>query len=247
MSTEIVPIATEHEARRITERIRAALDRLSTAWGDLVERVTEAHERRVDEALGYDSWESYAKAELTPSSEIATELRREIVAKLSEAGMSTRAIAPVVGVSQRQVSTDVRSNFSPETEVGPVDAPASAAPRTVTGLDHKTYTVAPKPPMAEPDQSSGEPEVSVIEPATGEIHTEPSFAPGVKGKIYGPKFNQEKAIRNLTHMCEGIVFGTKNISNPTFDSEEASSITASLSAAITSLKQIIKLVKENQK
>ena len=30
--------------------------------------------------------------------------------------MSTRAIAPVVGVTQRQVSTDVRSHFSPEPE-----------------------------------------------------------------------------------------------------------------------------------
>ena len=139
MSTEVAPIATEHEARRITERIRAALDRLSTAWGDLVERVTEAHERRVDEALGYDSWESYAKAELTPSSEIATELRREIVAKLSEAGMSTRAIAPVVGVSQQLVSNDqkVTKSLSPD----------QSEPRTVTGLDHKTYTVAPKPPI----------------------------------------------------------------------------------------------------
>lgn len=40
-------------------------------------------------------------------------IRRELVGLLSAQGMSTRAIAPAVGVSQRQVSSDVRSNFSP--------------------------------------------------------------------------------------------------------------------------------------
>lgn len=59
---------------------------------------------------------------------------------LAGEGMSTRAIAPIVGVSQSQVDRDVRlrdPNGSP--------GPASSA---VTGLDGKTYT--PRPPRPTP-------------------------------------------------------------------------------------------------
>lgn len=99
---------------------------------------------------------------------------RPVVAQLSAAGMSTRAIAPVVGVSPRQaaydrsagvqslhtcptpepaeVTPDVSPAPTPEpAEVAEVEeAPATevaAAPTTVTGLDGKTYT-RPAPPEA---------------------------------------------------------------------------------------------------
>ena len=48
---EVVEL-TEAEARRLTERIRTALDRVSTAWADLAERITEAFQRHADLALG---------------------------------------------------------------------------------------------------------------------------------------------------------------------------------------------------
>ena len=52
---EVVATMTEPEARRATERIRTALDRVSTAWQDLAERVADAYSRRADLALGYGS------------------------------------------------------------------------------------------------------------------------------------------------------------------------------------------------
>lgn len=299
MSTEIIeqearPWFTEQEARRATELTRVAADRVVASVATYVERVTEDYERRADVALGYESWEAYATSELAGEASFPTEIRRTIVGQLSQIDrwasrepMSTRAIAPTVGVGKSTIERDQVSHGGPpetpsqaqirreavnnlastgatQQEIAnklgvsqPTvqrdlkaiadDPPKPEPAERVTGLDGKSYPARRAAAPAQRDPSDGEPEVSIIEPATGEIHTEPSFAPGVKGKIYGPKFNQEKAIRNLTHMCEGIVFGTKNISNPTFDSEEASSITASLSAAITSLKQVIKLVKENQK
>lgn len=97
---------TEAEARRLTERIRTALDRVSTAWADLAERITEAYDRRADLALGYDSWAEYAEAELRPAEGIAADVRRQLVGMLSAAGMSTRAIAPTVGVSDRTAAYD---------------------------------------------------------------------------------------------------------------------------------------------
>ena len=101
----VQPIAlTEPEARRLTERIRTALDRVSTAWADLGERITEAFERRADIALGYGSWAEYAEAELQPSGQIAADVRRQLVAMLSAQSMSPRAIAPTIGVTRQRVS-----------------------------------------------------------------------------------------------------------------------------------------------
>ncbi len=98
----------EPEARRLTERIRTALDRVSSAWADLGERITEAYERRADLALGYGSWAEYAEAELKPSGQIAAEVRRELVSMLSAKGMSTRAIAPTVGRDSSVIRRDLQ-------------------------------------------------------------------------------------------------------------------------------------------
>ena len=94
------------EARQVTNGIRLALDRVSTAWADLAERISDAYQRRADLALGYGSWAEYADAELKPAEGLAAEVRRQLVGMLSQAGMSTRAIAPTVGVGQTQVRRD---------------------------------------------------------------------------------------------------------------------------------------------
>lgn len=170
MSTP-APLGRE-DARRLTERIRTALDRVSTAWADLAERISEAYQRRADLALGYGSWAEYAEAELKPEHGIAAEVRRQLVAMLAAQGMSTRAIAPTVGVSQQQVSRDqVTHHVSPgvddndDEQAGPLgvvisddtaydleDAAAEVATqRAVTGLDGKTYTrPAPSAPRTAP-------------------------------------------------------------------------------------------------
>ena len=66
MTIETVNLS-EQEARRLTERIRTTLDRVSTAWADLAERITEAYQRRADLALGYATWAEYADAEPRPA------------------------------------------------------------------------------------------------------------------------------------------------------------------------------------
>lgn len=160
LTVEPVEMMTRAEAERATERIRSALDRVSVAWGQLGERIAEAYQRRADLALGYASWAEYAAAELRPAEGLAADVRRQLVGLLSAEGMSTRAIAPTVGVTQRQVSTDVRSNFSPDPQVVHAAPPAELTPsrtpperidpatgevldeepRPITGLDGKTYT-----------------------------------------------------------------------------------------------------------
>ena len=171
-ATGEVATLTEAEARRLTERIRAALDRVSTAWADLGDRVTEAFQRRADLALGYDSWAEYAAAELRPSEGLAADVRRQLVGMLTNHGMSTRAIAPVVGVSQDTVVKDrsrqVKDDLSPaaehvDTVTGEIVTEHTAAAQwaermrtyvetpKVTGLDGKTYTrPEPRTPARRP-------------------------------------------------------------------------------------------------
>lgn len=135
----VVPLTTD-EARHLTERIRVALDRVATGWAVLAERVAEAYDRRADLALGYDSWESYASAELRPSEGIAAEVRRELVGLLSARGMSTRAIAPTVGVTQMTVVRDVKHDVSPESErINPVTGEIVPAP-TFGAVDVTDWT-----------------------------------------------------------------------------------------------------------
>lgn len=153
---EIVEQFTASQAKIATERIRVALDNVSTAWADLSDRIAEAYQRRADLALGYDSWAAYAETELKPSGAIAAEVRRELVAKLSAQGMSTRAIAPTVGVSQKTVDRDSRNQVSQgdspgadaepsldDNEQAAVEAGGTVTKTTVTkitGIDGKSYT-----------------------------------------------------------------------------------------------------------
>lgn len=181
MTVEVVMLDRDG-ALELTERIRVALDRVSTAWADLAERIAEAYERRADLALGYSSWAEYAEAELRPSEGIAADVRRQLVAVLSAQGMSTRAIAPTVGVSQRQISTDVRSDFSPA-EPESIDL----ATGEVLVPPHPQARRAPWPERRDETGGGG---VVVIDPKTGEIHQGSDEAvahiTGLDGKTYSP-------------------------------------------------------------
>jgi len=149
-ATGEVASLTEAEARRLTERIRVALDRVAHSWADLAERITEAYQRRADLAMGYGSWAEYADAELKPSEGLAADVRRQLVGMLSAQGMSTRAIAPTVGVSVGTIHADrvagvQQLNTSSATRAEPV------TPREITGLDGKTYTrPEPRTPARRP-------------------------------------------------------------------------------------------------
>ena len=79
---------TEAEARRLTERIRTALDRVSSAWADLAERVAEAYQRRADLALGYGSWAA------SPTTCTCSPARTWLVASGAPSAPSTSSARP---------------------------------------------------------------------------------------------------------------------------------------------------------
>lgn len=105
MSTATI---TKADARR---RVRQIRDALAVA-DDLL---AQAFAARDWEALGHASWEAYCAAELPELRHIklrATE-RRARVARLLEAGASTRQIAAATGSSTGQAHNDIKALTAP--------------------------------------------------------------------------------------------------------------------------------------
>lgn len=110
------------------ERAQYLVAAIRSGLAGLHPMVIEAYEGRAWDPLGYTSWKALCEAEFALT--LAIPQRREAVAEMTEAGLSTRAQADVLGVDQRTVNRDqdqVRQNASPET------------PTIVVGKDGKVY------------------------------------------------------------------------------------------------------------
>jgi transposase len=105
-------------ARALVAEVRAAVE---TARGALV----ELWHARAWETLGYESWEAMCTNEFGMTLHLPREQRRELVADLTAKGMSTRAIAPALGVTDVTVRRDRGAT--------------NVAPANVVGLDGKPY------------------------------------------------------------------------------------------------------------
>jgi transposase len=117
------------EAERLTQRIAVGLTTLADTYESVMPLIREAIERRAYEALGYPSMGAYVSARFGKAlARLGVETRREVVRELTDAGMSTRAIAPIIGVDQKTVSRDQRSGE------------AHASPDAIIGLDGKEYS-----------------------------------------------------------------------------------------------------------
>lgn len=135
---EVIDVAmTAEQARDLTDRIRQTL---TIGHGLIV----EAFRGAAWSALGYDTWDAYCAGEFAEARMVRLdrEQRREIVAEMRQAGMSSRAIASGLGVNKDTVNDDIRS------------AGGNPPPAPITGTDGKTYQPpAPRPeptPAAEP-------------------------------------------------------------------------------------------------
>lgn len=172
VNTETGEILDPSAAERRAERIRLRLDTIADNYQAVLPLIREAIEKRDDLALGYRSVGDYVSDRFGGAlNNLGIEVRREVVRELTDAGMSTRAIAPVVGVSNFTVSKDQAAvmDLTPKSsgavgstpavsEQTPQSEPASPRPArpVVVGLDGKAYTQPPapraKPQRALPDQ-----------------------------------------------------------------------------------------------
>lgn len=161
---EIVETLDEHAARRLTDRIRLLAETMAETLDKMAALIDEARTGSAWLALGYRSWTDYVSSEFSGVlPRLNREPRQEFVRELAARGMSTRAIAPVVGVHHDTVATDIRSGVgiptpsqdapggAPTSEdegeapvhspVEPAPHPVKAAPRPpVVGIDGKTYS-----------------------------------------------------------------------------------------------------------
>ena len=143
--------ALASEARDINEQIARYTERAAFLWS-----------HRAWEVLGHKTWAECVE-ERGAQLRLPRADRRELVALLDQKGMTTRAIAPVVGASIGTVHADLSSGVQNRTP--------DAEPRTKTGLDGKTYTTQPRKP-ATTLRDAG-----VVDMATGEIYDPATVTP----------------------------------------------------------------------
>lgn len=105
---EIVEPLSRHDAERLTLRITYVGQSVADGIDKLLALIGEARDGGAHLALGYGSWTAYVSAEFADIlPRLDREPRRELVRELASSGMSTRAIAPVVGVAFKTVARDL--------------------------------------------------------------------------------------------------------------------------------------------
>lgn len=123
------------EAEQVTSRIKLLVENVAATTEKIITLIEQAESGKAWQALGYQSWTAYVQSEFAES---LTRLQRAeripVVQKLSSTGMSTRAIASVVGAGKSTVDRDL---------AGVPDG--TPAPAPVTGIDGKTYLRNGKP------------------------------------------------------------------------------------------------------
>lgn len=175
MSADVMVLGAE-EARDLTNRIRQTG---SVLWALIV----KAFDGRVWESLGYESWDAYCDAEFDGARlKLPREERREVVASLREAGMSTRAIAAATGMHHSTVADDVTAGVGNPT---PQPPDPEFIERIQNGIEQSRNgdTVPLEEYLAEdPDDEIVDAEIVDDEPAPP-----PKPVTGLDGKTYPQK------------------------------------------------------------
>ena len=123
MSDLVVPSSAD-EARTRADRIRSGM-RVLAEWQ---QDVIAAYAARDWAVLGYETWDAYLAGEYGEHRvRLPREQRREIVAGMAQAGMSTRAIGAAIGAGNATVHRDLAASGVPD------ETPA------VQGIDGKSY------------------------------------------------------------------------------------------------------------
>lgn len=125
---------TTNDAVKRRDEIKLSLTTITKRTSKLADLIEAAQAAEDHLVLGYDSWISYITEEFEGLlGRMHRELRRAAIQKLTTAGMSSRAIAEELGVSQATVSRDQR-------QVSQNDSPAAPEPpRVIHGRDQKSY------------------------------------------------------------------------------------------------------------
>ncbi len=99
---------TEEEAARLTTRIQLRLDMVADSIELVIPMIEAAKNGNAHQALGYQSWTAYVADKFGGTlARLGKSERLPFVELLAAQGMSTRAIASVVGTSHQTVANDM--------------------------------------------------------------------------------------------------------------------------------------------
>lgn len=181
---------TEDHARRWAERARRDLEAAADRGESGLSKIRTAIADRHDEALGYRSLGDYLRTEYADAlgnvcRVFGVEFRRQVVAELTEAGLSTRAIAPVVGTSNFTVNKDQQAvrDLTPavNTETGVVSD--DYLPDDATGEEVTSGEGFAQP--TDPEAASGGERVEPKEvPSSSPLTAPRPSVVGLDGKTY---------------------------------------------------------------
>jgi predicted transcriptional regulator len=191
----LLPEMTVDGAERLSERISDRLDTIADNYVKVMPLIREAINRNVHAILGYASPGAYVKDRFGDAlGKLGAELRREVVKELSNAGLTSRAIAPIIGVTDgrvRQITREVGNDYPP------------AAPDAID-RDVAEAEAATRPPIAHPITGEVLDDAVVTETHTvkivtgldGKQYTRPEPKPVVVGDA-ALKLNAETASKEL--------------------------------------------------
>ena len=130
----LTPARDIDAARRRAERIRIKARNVTEQYADLRALVDEAERNEDHLTLGYQSWTAYVSDLFGEEPlRLPRDERIPMVQMLADKGMSTRAIASVVGVTHETVAQDIKS---------PV---RNLTPAAHERIDPRTCEVVPPP------------------------------------------------------------------------------------------------------
>jgi|GEM_PF-4091830 len=168
---EIVEEMSRVEAERITSRIADKLDTIADNLEQVLPLIGEALTREAWKVLGYSSPTAYVSERFAGAlTRLPVEVRRPVVVQLSAAGMSTRAIAPIVGKDQSVITRDIQASKQvmqsaspkPERETGMfqtgaawVESGEEIPLETETTYDKETYEVLDEAPLPKSEKIIG--------------------------------------------------------------------------------------------
>lgn len=178
---EVLDLLDEREAERLTQRIALKLDAMADTYAGVMPLIREAIERRAYLALGYDGVSAYVSDRFGDTlAKLNVGMRREVVHELTEAGMSTRAIAPVVGVSHMTVKRD-QAGVTPVTPQTPAALAAGATPPREAAESPK---VAPAEGTRDAAASAGTADATATTPGAENPGISRPPVVGLDGKTY---------------------------------------------------------------
>lgn len=186
--TVVHQILSPTDAQRLTQRIKLTASTIRDNLWKLRNLVEEAKTSNAWQVLGFPSWTAYLADTLADEPmRLGRDERQQLVGYLSGEGLSTRAIAPIVGVDQKTIVNDLRREEFSSPVGNPTPAPVepeSAFDPTLPSRDDDWVAADPVTgEVVEPDQ------VTVTEhTVTEKVKT----VTGLDGKTYTTPAPQQR-------------------------------------------------------